>query len=447
MKNALISELESLQPTALDAGLVFSGKASGRLIQGYAKPSAYTPVIDSNYLFHESSRDIIVWLMNAADPLYVFGPTGCGKTSCIKQLAARLNYPVFEVTGHGRLEFADLAGHLAVKDGSMVYEYGPLALAMRYGGILLLNEIDLTSPEVAAGLNTVLDGSPLCIAENGGELIVPHPMFRFVATANTNGGGDDTGLYQGAQRQNLAWLDRFVMCEIGYPSPDVEKALLAQRFPVLPEDLSNKLVDFASEVRKLFMGESDNATLTGAIEVTLSTRTLLRWAELTVRFQPLAHQGIQPVTYALDRALGYRASRETRAMLHELAHRMFPQHEDFTVSYTTSASEMDDITRVRQGVYPLLGADLSTIATLPFVHLEKASNNPAGSKFWGATVNTQGLTLNWGRSGTVGQRVTVDTAQCANHDPMQELLNRTLKKLREGYTLDPNSTFIPKENS
>ena len=54
------------------------------------------------------------------------------------------------------------------------------------------------------------------------------------------------------------------------------------------------------------------------------TRTLLRWADLTVRFQPLAHQGIQLVTYALDRALGYRATRETRALLHELAQRIFP---------------------------------------------------------------------------------------------------------------------------
>ncbi len=209
--NTITTKLKSLQSASLDAGLVFSGKASGRLIQGYAHPSASTPAIDSDYQFHESSRDIIVWLMcppqSRANPLYVFGPTGCGKTSCIKQLAARLNYPLFEVTGHGRLEFADLLGHLAVKDGNMVFEYGPLALAMRYGTILLLNEIDLTSPEVAAGLNSVLDGSPLCIAENGGELITPHPMFRFVATANTNGGGDDTGLYQGTQRQSLhGWI-------------------------------------------------------------------------------------------------------------------------------------------------------------------------------------------------------------------------------------------------
>lgn len=448
MDTSLISELETLHATALDAGLVFSGKASGRLIQGYGKPTTYTPIPDPNYRFHESSRDIIVWLMcppqSRADPLYAFGPTGCGKTSCIKQLAARLNYPVFEVTGHGRLEFADLAGHLAVKDGNMLYEYGPLALAMRYGGILLLNEIDLTSPEVAAGLNTVLDGSPLCIAENGGELIEPHPMFRFVATANTNGSGDDTGLYQGTQRQNIAWLDRFMLCEMGYPVPEVEKSLLAKLFPILPEDISHKLVDFAGEVRKLFMGEAGNNDLSGSIEITLSTRTLLRWAELTIRFQPLAHQGIQPVAYALDRALGYRASRETRAMLHELAQRIFPRQEEYTASYTTSASKIDNITTIQQGLQPLLGADLSALPTLPFVHLERAS--ASGGKFWGATVTLQGLNITWGRANNQGQTLHITSDQCAAHDPIQELLTRSLKKLREGYALDPNSTFIPKEN-
>ena len=60
----------------------------------------------------------------------------------------------------------------------MAYKYGPLPLAMRYGGILLINEADLLSPEVAVGLNGVLDGAPLCLPENGGEVISPHEMFR-----------------------------------------------------------------------------------------------------------------------------------------------------------------------------------------------------------------------------------------------------------------------------
>ena len=211
----LHEELSGLQPVELDAGLVFGGKASGTLVQGYADATSLTPPIDPHFRFPEASRDVIVWFISPDDPLYMFGPTGCGKSSCIRQLAARLKYPVFEVTGHGRLEFADLVGHLSLKEGNMTYEYGPLALAMRYGGLLLFNEIDLIAPEVAAGLHGVLDGSPLCISENGGELVPPHPLFRFAATANTNGGGDETGLYQGTQRQNLAFADRFLLCEMG----------------------------------------------------------------------------------------------------------------------------------------------------------------------------------------------------------------------------------------
>jgi cobaltochelatase CobS len=315
--------LAGLAPTDLDAGLIFSGQASGRLIRGFAAPCAYTPSPDPFYVFPEAMRELVVWLMAPADPLYVFGPTGSGKSSLIRQVAAKLNYPVFEITGHGRLEFADLAGHLSVDRGSMRFQHGPLALAVRYGGLFLLNEIDLLDPAVAVGLNGVLDGAPLCLPENGGEIIAPHPLFRFVATANTNGAADETGLYQGTLRQNLAFMDRFTLCEIGYPSPETERSLLDRRAPALPESLRSTMVDYAHQVRRLFLGDPTGGSLAERIEVTFSTRTLLRWADLTQRFQPLARTGIQPVTYALDRALGYRATPPTRALLQELAQRLF----------------------------------------------------------------------------------------------------------------------------
>jgi cobaltochelatase CobS len=149
MTITLHAELGNLQPLDLDAGSVFNGTPSGRTVSGYSGPCSYTPSPDPDYIFHETSRDVIVWLMNSSDPLYVFGPTGSGKTSLIKQLAARLNYPVFEVTGHSRLEFPDLVGHLSVRDGNMEFQYGPLALAMRFGGLFLLNEIDLLEPATA----------------------------------------------------------------------------------------------------------------------------------------------------------------------------------------------------------------------------------------------------------------------------------------------------------
>lgn len=150
------------------------------------------------------------------------------------------------------------------------------------------------------------------------ELILPHPMFRFIVTANTNGGSDTTGLYQGTLRMNMALMDRFTVCEVGYPKANAELQLLEKLALSLPESIRIKMVEYANEVRQLFMEETEHGYGASAIEVTFSTRTLIRWADLTLHYHPLTHQGIQPLSYALDRALGFRASRETRAMLHEL---------------------------------------------------------------------------------------------------------------------------------
>jgi cobaltochelatase CobS len=326
------SILDNMCPVDLDAGTIFSGVPSGKIIKGYESPSLFTPVKDPNYIFQDQSRDLVVWFLESNDPLYVFGPQGCGKSSLIKEISSRLNYPVFEVTGHNRLEFPELAGHLMVKDGQMFFQYGPLALAMKYGGLFLLNEIDLLDPSTAAGLNSVLDGSPLCIPENGGELVIPSPMFRFAATANTNGSSDETGLYQGTLRQNSAFMDRFWLCEIGYPQPALEFALLEKIAPELPKNIRAKMVDFAGEVRRLFIGSSEQTRSDTVLEVTFSTRTLIRWARLTVKFHPLARQGFSPIDYALDRALAFRASSESKTFLHELSQRIFAEERFSEVS-------------------------------------------------------------------------------------------------------------------
>ena len=427
-----LTELVSLTPINLDAGQVFSGNPSGRTVRGYSQACAFSPKLDNEYILHDASRDVIVWFLNEPEPLYVYGPLGSGKSSCIKQVAARLNYPVFEVTGHGRLEYGDLVGHFTVQNGNMTFEYGPLVLAMRYGGILLLNEIDLTAPEVAAGLNSILDGSPLCIAENGGEIISPNPMFRFVATANSNGAGDETGLYQGVQRQNAAFLDRFILCEMGYPEAQIEQKLIKSRFPVLPEDLCDKMVDYANEVRKLFMGEAVD-TLANTIEVTFSTRSLLRWAALTVRYQPLARQGIQPIAYALDRALAYRASRETRAMLHELVQRIFPKQDDtlknsaqFQTGNLTGSVGIQYLEQKMTGI---------SLTDSPKVYLRRSHRAPNSYDFWQAEASEAGLEIHLGIEGTNGRDFFRDIQNCADQNPVKELLVRASNKLSEGYSL------------
>ena len=198
----------------------------------------------------------------------------------------------------------------------MTFVHGPLSQSVRDGHVLIMNEIDLMDPSELAGLNDVIEGQPQVIAQNGGEVIRPHPKFRLVATGNSAGAGDQTGLYQGVLRQNLAFLDRFRLIEIGYPEPPLEDSLLATAIPAIPAPIREKMIRVANEVRKLFVGGEGGS---GMLSVTMSTRGLLRWAALTVAFKGAPNA----LEYALDRALTLRAEPEQRLAIYRIAADVF----------------------------------------------------------------------------------------------------------------------------
>jgi len=231
---------------------------------------ALHPLIPANkeYIFrNEHLRDILAFIANPlGDALYLTGPTGSGKTSLLCQVASRLNWPVNQVTCHGHLELNDLIGQFMLVNGSMSFMHGPLAQAVRDGHLLILNEIDLMDPSELAGLNDIIEGQPLVIPQNGGEVIKPHPKFRLIATGNSAGQGDQSGLYQGIMQQNLAFLDRFRLMEVGYPEASIEKSILQAALvsmgisvDTVMENLTEKMIEVANEIRRLFVGGSDSS--------------------------------------------------------------------------------------------------------------------------------------------------------------------------------------------
>ena len=289
-------------------------------VSGFDQPGPFTPAIDPDYQFRRDLlSDLLAWVMVGREGLYLTGPTGAGKSSLVCQVAARLNYQVQRVTGHSRMELPELVGHYTAVGGDLLWQDGPLTVAMRYGHWFLLDEMDLLDPGVLAGLNGIVEGAPLVLTENGGEVVKPHPDFRFIATGNTTGGGDDTGLYQGTLRQNLAFMDRFWVMRVEYPLPGEEGRILAQAVPQLPADIRDRMVAVANKVRGLFTGLDQEGP---QIEVTMSTRTLVRWARLAWFFYGLNGK-VNPLAHALDRALGFRAEPATRQALQELVQREF----------------------------------------------------------------------------------------------------------------------------
>jgi cobaltochelatase CobS len=270
------------------------------------------------YVFRKDQlRDVLAFLERPrGDGLYIVGPTGAGKSSIMRQTAARLNWPVQEVNCHRRLELTDLIGQFKLVNGSMQFMYGPAAIAIQDGHILILNEVDFNEPGEIAGLNAVLDGAPLVIAENGGEVIRPHTKFRLVVTGNSAGQGDQSGLYQGILQQNVAFLDRFRFMETGYMEDDEETQLLGTLIPDLPEEIRKRMVKVANEVRRLFVGDDKNP---GTVSTPISTRGVQRWAYLALDFKSAPNA----LEYALERTVLLRASPEEREALVRIAKDVF----------------------------------------------------------------------------------------------------------------------------
>lgn len=143
------------------------------MILGFSNDKdAAIPVRHDNYIFRrEVLRDLLAFLRKPnGDALFITGPTGSGKTSVVNEVCARLNWPVQLLTLNNRFEFNQLTGHFTYssqKEGGapeMTFQYGPLAKAMKYGHVLVLNEIDLADAGELAGLNDVLEGRPLVLA-------------------------------------------------------------------------------------------------------------------------------------------------------------------------------------------------------------------------------------------------------------------------------------------
>jgi len=270
------------------------------------------------YVFRkELLSDLLAWHKGAAgdDPLYLTGPTGSGKSSLITQTAARLRIPLYVVSCHERMEIPELFGRFVVRDGQMNWVDGPLVAGLKdpEGAWVFLDEIDTIYPGTFVGLNAVLEGRRVSIPETG-ELLDPSKYgAKIIVAGNTAGNGDDTGIYQSTKRQNAASMGRFMVVNVGYPTSDEEIKVLSKSCPDVPEEIGGGMIKVANMVRELYQG--------GEIECVFCTRTLIRWANLCQFYK--AKPGINPLVYALDRALGFRAEESSRNAMHELVQRVF----------------------------------------------------------------------------------------------------------------------------
>lgn len=224
----------------------------------FDKRSDLVPEIDSAYEFRADYLIPVLRAIVENQNAWLSGHTGTGKSTLIQQICARLNYPLIRVNFDSEISRMDLIGRDVLKkdpDGVTVSEFvdGILPKAISEPCVLLCDEVDFIRPDVAYVFQRALEDEGLLVSEDGGRLVKPHPWSRIVATGNTQGQGDDHGIYQGARAQSMAFLDRFtswVTCE--YLTREQEERLVKSQVPKISTSLLKQVMDYVQEHREAF---------------------------------------------------------------------------------------------------------------------------------------------------------------------------------------------------
>lgn len=121
----------------------------------------------------------------------LWGPPGTGKTFCGTHSGLKPDQRIYNTYMTPETPAAELRGffHPVPEGNSTKFEWndGPVVAAWRYGGRLVINEINLASNDCMSLLLNILDdaGSAQMVLPTK-EVLSPHPDFTVVATMNGN---------------------------------------------------------------------------------------------------------------------------------------------------------------------------------------------------------------------------------------------------------------------
>lgn len=246
---------------------------------GDAFLQSLVPHEDPNYLFPGPTVIALLVAMQERDNVLLHGATGVGKSMVVMQLAHKLGLPLTRVNFQGDMGSPEVFGYFGLPDpnipGDNGWKWTSITLGIQRPGIILLDEWDAIRAEVGIGLQRLLeDHDPGLFLSERDEFIPRHPDCVVMATANTKGLGDPTGLYAGTGLQNYAQLNRFhVIMEVEPLEPDkLEVILRKANFGGAP--LTDKLIEALVKFYSLTL----NAHAQEKLSAPVSIRAMLHFA-------------------------------------------------------------------------------------------------------------------------------------------------------------------------
>lgn len=222
-------------------------------------------------------------------PVFISGPSGVGKTEFCRQVAVRLNRNCHVISFGEETSLRELLGTFDLKPGTngsyTEYRYGDLVQAITDPqAIVVLDEFNMAHPGVTAQLNRLLEAREIRIPETG-ERIRMADGTCLVATGNTSGGIDHSGLYAGSQVQNAATRTRFAGLRMTYMPEEREIQLLRDAVKTQDGRTLDDLIPLGKPTTEL-MVQVANAIRAlveeGRADVPFAVRNLLHWGRASM---------------------------------------------------------------------------------------------------------------------------------------------------------------------
>lgn len=282
----------------------------------------FVPNVEQEYIFQEIGgiTDLELLAYTIDDPDFyalLEGEAGTGKNMSINVLADAANWPVRRVNFSVGTTYSDLVGRYApagkedteeetinrtevvrrtaqrlyenndgvnfekalelasnaVPDGSsFTWVDGLLTQAVKNGWIFVADEINAADASALMPLNGLTESrnERYLTIEERGEVIEPHPRFRFVATRNPV-------TYSGTTEQNSALESRGYIIQYDYHEDEALYEILRNRTDIVenePEEAMRKLVDLVQGIR--LQEQSGQEIMTK-----VATRDLIKIGRLT----------------------------------------------------------------------------------------------------------------------------------------------------------------------
>lgn len=279
---------------------------------------------DSKYIYPETETLMVLLSLNRTkrNRIWIAGYAGTGKTQLAVNILTSIKYPFTRMSFDSSTSRSEVVGRWQARNGNTIFVDSPLVKAMRFGACIILDEIDSANPDVMAVLRSVLEENPHIMITETGELVKAHKDFRIVATANTFGAGDETGLFRTTNVMSVPDRQRFpIKIQMDYLTEENEIKVLTEEFPDLGKREAKKFVKVADAIRSKFK--------TGELDESLSPRELLAWVD--------TYQSVGDVTVAAHFTFlnGY-PSEATKAAVTEIIRVAFPSvpEEDPTTTAT-----------------------------------------------------------------------------------------------------------------